>query len=261
MSAALTAAIYIVAVGLADGRAADRAAMLEDGAEARASALFSPLIAALNPRTLGVLALLTTCASVHRFGVRGGLAEAVLLAGANGTTYSLERALGAIDPLGAEGQRALGAGFFPSGHATAAMSLALALVLVARAPWVRRVTLASGAYAATVGVGLVATQNHHVSDVLGGFLIASAWGSIATTVMPGPGRRTYARAWRLGAGGPRLALGAALASGLTAAALNVPLPALLAFVPGSAIVISAALAIAGAQARRSPRTTVESEPR
>ena len=250
--ATLAAATYVVAVGLGDGRAVDRAAMLQGAAASRAAAVFSPAIVTLNPWTLGVLAVLATGAAVRRFGVRGGLAEAALLAGANATTYLLSRALGAIDPLAGEGQRALGAGFFPSGHATAAMSLALALVVVARPPWVRGVALAAAAYAATVGVGLVATQSHHVSDVLGGFMIASAWGSLAAAAMPWPGRRTLTQASRLGPACPQLALGAALASGLTAAALSGALPAPPAFVPGCAIVVAAALAIVGTQPTCSP---------
>lgn len=64
---------------------------------------------------------------------------------------------------------------FPSGHATAAMSLVLALVFVAPAR-LRPVVAGLGAvFAAAVGYSLLAIGSHFPSDVFGGFLVAAAW--------------------------------------------------------------------------------------
>src|SRR5207237_6468526 len=72
---------------------------------------------------------------------------------------------------------------FPSGHATVAMALALAVVVVS--PRVLRAPLAvAGAvYAAAVGISLVALGWHYPSDVLGGFIVAAAWSAAAVAVL------------------------------------------------------------------------------
>ncbi|MEA2321086.1 MAG: hypothetical protein QOD81_936, partial [Solirubrobacteraceae bacterium] len=72
---------------------------------------------------------------------------------------------------------------WPSGHATAAMTLALCAVLVAP-PAMRAVTaLAGGAFAAAVGYSVIVLAWHYPSDVLGGFLVAGAWAALAVAVL------------------------------------------------------------------------------
>jgi membrane-associated phospholipid phosphatase len=65
---------------------------------------------------------------------------------------------------------------FPSGHTTAAASLSIALVLVV--PPARRLTAAAIGVLVTgaVGISVVVLGWHYPSDVLGGLLVASAWG-------------------------------------------------------------------------------------
>jgi membrane-associated phospholipid phosphatase len=65
---------------------------------------------------------------------------------------------------------------FPSGHATAAMAIALAaLIVVPRA--LRPLTAACGAvFALTIGCTIVALGWHFPSDIVGGYLVATAWG-------------------------------------------------------------------------------------
>jgi hypothetical protein len=82
--------------------------------------------------------------------------------------------LGRADPFGGEGSRYISSAF-PSGHATAAMSLALVAVIVAPRRWRPWVSVAAAGYAATVGVGLIVRVAHYPSDVVGGFLVAGAW--------------------------------------------------------------------------------------
>jgi membrane-associated phospholipid phosphatase len=67
------------------------------------------------------------------------------------------------------------AGSWPSGHAVAAMLLALGAIVVA-SPRLRRVTALVGlAYALGVGGALVALGSHLPSDVLAGYLVAAAF--------------------------------------------------------------------------------------
>ena len=64
---------------------------------------------------------------------------------------------------------------FPSGHATAAMALALASVIVAPRAW--RPVAAAGAalFALAIGFAIVALGWHYPSDIVGGYLVATAW--------------------------------------------------------------------------------------
>jgi membrane-associated phospholipid phosphatase len=60
---------------------------------------------------------------------------------------------------------------FPSGHATAVMSLALAAVLVAPSRWRPLTALVAGAYALAVSISLLIQGWHFPSDVMGAFLL------------------------------------------------------------------------------------------
>ena len=72
---------------------------------------------------------------------------------------------------------------FPSGHATAAASLAIALLLVVP-PLYRRGAAAIGLLVtAGMGISVVVLGWHYPSDVLGGILVASAWGLIAVAYL------------------------------------------------------------------------------
>ena len=68
---------------------------------------------------------------------------------------------------------------WPSGHATAAMSLALASVLAAPSR-LRPLVAALGAiFAAAVSYALLTLRWHYASDVFGGFLVAGVWALLA----------------------------------------------------------------------------------
>ena len=72
---------------------------------------------------------------------------------------------------------------WPSGHSTAAMTLALCAVLVAP-PALRAATaLLGGAFAVGVGYAVLVLGWHYPSDVLGGFLMAGLWTSLAVAVL------------------------------------------------------------------------------
>jgi membrane-associated phospholipid phosphatase len=83
---------------------------------------------------------------------------------------------------------------WPSGHSTAAMTLALCAILVAP-PALRGVAaMLGGAFAVGVGYAVLVLGWHYPSDVLGGFLVAGLWTSLAVAVLhrveaPEPARR------------------------------------------------------------------------
>lgn len=77
---------------------------------------------------------------------------------------------------------------WPSGHATAALTLAWCALLVA--PPARRtlVALLGGAFALAVGVSLLVLAWHMPSDVVGGYLLATFWAALAFLLL-----RTFER--------------------------------------------------------------------
>jgi membrane-associated phospholipid phosphatase len=64
---------------------------------------------------------------------------------------------------------------WPSGHATAAMSLALCAVIAAPARRRPAVAASMAAFAIAVSYSFLALAWHYPSDVLGGFLVAGTW--------------------------------------------------------------------------------------
>jgi membrane-associated phospholipid phosphatase len=103
---------------------------------------------------------------------------------------------------------------WPSGHSTAAMTLALCAVMVAP-PALRAVAaLVGGAFAVGVGYAVLALAWHFPSDVLGGFLVAGMWTSVAIAVLHRVERpeRAQRPVWE-----PLVPLGGAAALGAAAA--------------------------------------------
>ena len=64
---------------------------------------------------------------------------------------------------------------FPSGHATASMALAIALVVVVPPGLRRAATVVGVAFAVGVSFSIVALGWHFPSDVVGGYLLATGW--------------------------------------------------------------------------------------
>jgi membrane-associated phospholipid phosphatase len=118
---------------------------------------------------------------------RGRIAVAVggILLAANVTTEMLKSLLTAAHPVGYTfaGELQFKAAAWPSGHATAAMSLALCAVLVARAPTRPYVASAGAAFAVAVSFSFLILAWHYPSDVLGGFLVAATWTMIGVTAV------------------------------------------------------------------------------
>jgi membrane-associated phospholipid phosphatase len=170
-------ALYALAVGTDVGREAENDIFINPSSAG--DRLWSGLISTVSPWTCALAGGLVAAVAWRSHGRRGAAAVVVLLVGSNATTYVVSRALARLDPLGGEGYRVLGEGYFPSGHATAATSLGAALLLAAPAAARAPVAAAAIAYPAAVGVALVAAAGHHVSDVLAGMLVVAAWAIVA----------------------------------------------------------------------------------
>jgi membrane-associated phospholipid phosphatase len=144
-----------------------------------------------------------------------------ILLGANETTQLLKPLLAhprADSLLG--GLPAVSPVSWPSGHATAAMSLALCMVLAVPAR-LRPLTAALGAgFAVAVSYSFLTLGWHYPSDVLGGYLVAGTWTLLGVAaVFSFEGRRHRAapeeqsarQTMREALGPPALALAGAIA--------------------------------------------------
>jgi uncharacterized protein (TIGR03382 family) len=178
------ALVYVVALGTRWGLHADAKA-LPGGTSGitweRAHAAASRAVHTIHSATIAVGALAAALVALRRRRRDLAVVAVTTLAGANLTTFVLKPLLAHADPLGGEAARSLDASF-PSGHATAAMSLALVAVIVAPRGWRPWVAIAAAGYAATVGVALVLRFDHYPSDVVGGYLVATAWATAMAAI-------------------------------------------------------------------------------
>jgi len=110
------------------------------------------------------------------------IATVTILLGANVTTQLLKAGLAAPRHV-ARFEHQIDAASWPSGHATAAMSLALCAVLVASVRWRPLVAALGGAYAIAIGYSILVLNWHFPSDVLGGYLVAALWTLMTIAVL------------------------------------------------------------------------------
>ena len=154
----------------------------------------------------------------------------VLIAGANATTQLFKQVIDRPN-LGVDIERAAAGNSLPSGHATiaAAVAVALLLVLPARVRGVGAVIGAAGA--ALVGIATLSAGWHRPSDVAAAFLVVGVWANLAGLfilfrqrrhgdVVYGPANR-YA-VMVLALAGLVLLAGAAVAMKLTEQVLSTP---------------------------------------
>jgi membrane-associated phospholipid phosphatase len=135
-----------------------------------------------NPFVYFAGALVLLALARRRPGV--ALVLAAILLGANVTTQLLKPLLAAPRPVPA-GVEEIGAAAWPSGHATAAMSLALCSVLAAPARLRPAVAALGAAFAVAVSYSFLTLSWHYPSDVLGGFLVATVWTLLGIAVLYG----------------------------------------------------------------------------
>lgn len=104
------------------------------------------------------------------------IAALVLIAGANVTTQVLKSVLEHVRYTAAEqGWEMPWANSFPSGHTTAAATLAVALLFVVPARHRLAASVVGFLLTAAVGFSVVVLAWHYPSDVLGALLVVGAW--------------------------------------------------------------------------------------
>lgn len=176
-----------------------------------------------DPAPFLVLSAAAVALAFARGRARLAIAVATILLGANLTTEILKPLLAQTHP-----HWMIPAGVpihpasWPSGHATAAMSLTLALILVAPARRRPLVAAAGAVFVVAVCYSFLTLAWHYPSDVLGGYLVAVTWTQLALAALFALDAR---RAGRLIEAGHALSLRAALtppiAAVIAAAALTI----------------------------------------
>ncbi len=180
VGAVATWVTWRVFVGTEQGQAVDQASL--DGAHIGQNRLWDVAEPVLDVVSVGfIAAAIVTCAVIAVARRRWGLALVTggLLVGSNVTTRVLKTMV--LDrPDHGHGPEF---NTLPSGHTTAAASVAAAVLLVVppRArPWV---AVLGGAYAGATGVSTLVGQWHRPSDVLAGLLVVLVWGALGCAVL------------------------------------------------------------------------------
>lgn len=126
-----------------------------------------------DPHQYIVLACIPVLVALLRRRVRVAVMIVIVLLGANETTELLKPLLAA--PRDAAWMVPISAASWPSGHATASMSLALCLIVAAPSRWRPAVAAAMAAFSVAVCYSFLELGWHYPSDVLGGYLVAATW--------------------------------------------------------------------------------------
>ncbi|MCX4388207.1 phosphatase PAP2 family protein [Micromonospora peucetia] len=179
VQAAAFLAVWRVAVHVEVGQWVDTVALT--GNRIGQDRIDGPVDRILN--AMSVVSLLAATAVIGFIAlIRGRIALAVtatlLIAGANATTQLLKYGLTRPD-FGIDPERIYAGNSLPSGHATVAASVAVALVLVLpRTVRVFGAFLGAG-YAAIAGVATLSAGWHRPSDAVAAFLVVGVWAALA----------------------------------------------------------------------------------
>jgi membrane-associated phospholipid phosphatase len=182
--AALAGVVYALAFHVAAVQRADLHGLerLLDLGGWRVATLASDYAGLFDPASFTVLAAAVVVFAVTAGRPRAGIAAAVAMGGAAVTTQLLKHLLAGQRPFPADHYMPPDA--FPSGHATAAASLVLGLLLVCPPSRRALVALAGMAICAAAALAIVVLGMHYPSDVLAGFLVAGAWTSLVVAALP-----------------------------------------------------------------------------
>jgi membrane-associated phospholipid phosphatase len=161
----------------------------------RRGEIANALVGLFNPGSYAILAgaLLAAAAIARR--VRPAAVAFAAMAGANITTQLLKPALATQRDFPAG--HYMGPEAWPSGHTTAAMSLALALVIVTPLRWRALAAAFGGLATIAVVFSILVVGAHYPSDIAGGFLVATGWACLTAPLLR-PEARPSVAAWALG---------------------------------------------------------------
>jgi membrane-associated phospholipid phosphatase len=139
------------------------------------------LISMFDPGPFAVLAGAVVAIGLIVRRPRAAAAAGVTMLGAGVTTQILKPAL-AFQREFPPGHY-MGPVAFPSGHTTAVMSLALALIIVSPAR-LRPLAVAGGSLLTVATVfSLLVVGSHYPTDIVGGLLVATTWACVASALL------------------------------------------------------------------------------
>ncbi len=175
---------WYVTFHLALAGRADRSILAGFGGlhRARVDQLASFIANLCDPRPYVYLAAIPVLIALIRRRPRVAVAAGMIMLLANLTTHLLKPLLATSRPVPVPGL-SIQAASWPSGHATAAMALALGCVLVAPARLRPAVGALMAAFAVAVCYSFLVLRWHYPTDVLGGFLVASTWTLLGVGVL------------------------------------------------------------------------------
>lgn len=180
--------VYLAAVHTAVGQRIDthlRGGILRDENPV-AYAATSDLLDTISVWSLALMGAAVMGIALARRRPHLAVGVGVLVLAANVTTQILKRYLPRPDLVPEQWPEP---GSYPSGHVTVAMSLAMALILVAPASLRLMAAVIGSVYALGVGVAVIALDWHRPSDVLGAYLVVTAWtGLVAAALILRPDR-------------------------------------------------------------------------
>ena len=156
----------------------------------RVNAVANFIAGLCNPQTYVYLAAVPVLVALFRRRPRVAVGVAAILLGANVTTHVLKPLL--AEPRAASlfgGKAPVGPVSWPSGHATAAMSLALSLLLAAPGRLRPAVAALGAGFAVAVSYSFLTLGWHYPSDVLGGFVVAGTWSLLVVAALSAADRR------------------------------------------------------------------------
>ena len=182
-----TALLFQLAVRTAEGQRLDDLARgnLSRSDAPRAFDATQRLLETISISSLALFGLGIMAVALARRSPARALGAGVVVLGANLTTQAIKAHFDRPDLVGS-GLTTGGA--FPSGHVTVAMSLAMGLVLVAPTSFRWTATLIGCAYAAGVGVAVIALDWHRPSEVVGAYLVCVAWTAAVGSIVVGTDR-------------------------------------------------------------------------
>jgi membrane-associated phospholipid phosphatase len=175
-----TFVVWAVAFHTAVGARADSAVL--DGFTGLSDSRLAPLavfaVSLADPVPFAAMALAVTLIALARGRVRHAIVVAAVLVAANVTTQLLKPLATVPRPAEAPpGAPAVDG--WPSGHMTAAVTLALCLALVAPPRLQPAAAAAGGLFAVAQGYGVLVLGWHYPSDVVAACAIATGWLALA----------------------------------------------------------------------------------
>jgi membrane-associated phospholipid phosphatase len=179
--AALIVPLAVAAYGFDPAETLDRNLLFDVRREVGFGHAFGAAFVNLGDLAALLVMLAAVCAIGLGFGRRREVLVAIIVvAGANVTTQVLKSVLEHARTKAFErGWELPWPDSFPSGHTTAAASIAVALLLVVPAGYRLFAAGVGGALTGVVGLSVVILGWHYPSDVLGALLVVGTWGFCA----------------------------------------------------------------------------------